>query len=68
MIGKDLVNNPELAKDPEVAAELACLFFSKRGCNELADKGDFVGITKKINGGTNGLKDREERYENGRKK
>jgi hypothetical protein len=29
----------------------------------LADKGDFVGITKRINGGTNGLEDRQANWE-----
>lgn len=33
-----------------------------RGLNTLADKGDFLAITKKINGGTNGLVEREELY------
>lgn len=58
MIGKDLIKNPELAKEPEIAAELACIYFASKGCNELADKGEFEEITKKINGGTRGLKDR----------
>lgn len=36
----------------------------KRGrVNTLADKGDFLTITKRINGGTNGLADREALYQ-----
>ncbi|BCQ60778.1 hypothetical protein PBOI14_25280 [Pseudomonas sp. Boi14] len=31
--------------------------------NTLADQGDFLTITKRINGGTNGLADREALYE-----
>ncbi|MNF19167.1 hypothetical protein D3C80_2237410 [compost metagenome] len=38
-------------------------FWQRAGLNSLADKGDFLAITKKINGGTNGLADREELYE-----
>jgi hypothetical protein len=30
--------------------------------NRLADKGDFVGVTTAINGGTNGLEDRVRQY------
>ncbi len=33
-------------------------FWSRRNINVLADKDDLVGVTKKINGGTNGLDDR----------
>jgi putative chitinase len=29
----------------------------------LADAGDFVGITRRINGGTNGLAERQEFYD-----
>ena len=28
-------------------------------CNSFADSGDFVGLTKRINGGVNGLADRQ---------
>ena len=36
----------------------AARFWSFNGVNTLADAGDIVGITKRINGGTNGLVDR----------
>ena len=49
---------------PKGALESACVFWVENGLNELADKGDVLSITKRINGGTNGLKDRQTRYEN----
>lgn len=44
------------------AIESACWYWSTRGLNILADAGDTVAITKRINGGTNGLEDRKTRY------
>jgi len=56
----DLVDNPDLAATPEVATLTACLFWTIRGINALADADDVVGVTHKINGGTNGLQNRED--------
>jgi putative chitinase len=50
---------PDLLQAPKWAAYSAGLFWASRRLNELADKGDFIGITKRINGGTNGLSDRK---------
>ncbi|QVM98405.1 glycoside hydrolase family 19 protein [Pseudomonas sp. SORT22] len=58
-----LLNTPELLEQPVYAAMSAGWFWQRSGLNSLADKGDFLAITKKINGGTNGLADREELYE-----
>jgi predicted chitinase len=58
-LGLDLVNNPARAADPDVGFRVAAWFWRTRGLNELADAGDFLAITKRINGGTNGLADRE---------
>jgi putative chitinase len=46
----------------EGAATSACWWWQAHGCNALADSGDFVALTRRINGGTNGLKDRQERW------
>ena len=46
------------------AVESACWFWKSNKLNRYADKGDIVGLTKKINGGTIGLEDRIERYQN----
>ncbi|WP_095162626.1 glycoside hydrolase family 19 protein [Pseudomonas sp. Irchel 3F5] len=58
-----LLNTPELLEQPVYAAMSAGWFWQRAGLNSLADKGEFLAITKKINGGTNGLADREELYE-----
>ena len=49
--------------DPEGACWSAGWFWDSRELNQWADKGDVVTVTKKINGGTIGLKDRQEHYE-----
>jgi putative chitinase len=59
-LGLDLVNNPELAAKPENAARVAAWYWNSRGLNGLADRGDFDGITKRINGGFNGKADRDQ--------
>ena len=45
------------------AAESACWFWKSNGLNELADKKDIRGMTRRINGGYNGIKDRTEHWE-----
>ena len=57
-LGVDLLANPERLAEPELAARSAGQFWSSRGLNELADVEDFIRITRRINGGTNGLADR----------
>lgn len=59
----DFVAQPQELSVPEWAAYSAGDFWHAHGLNELADKGDIVAITRKINGGTNGLQDRQARYE-----
>ena len=58
-----LLHTPELLENPVYAALSAGWFWQKAGLNTLADKGDFLTITKRINGGTNGLADRQALYE-----
>ena len=61
-LGVDLVSKPDLLLTPEFAMRSACWFWSSNKCGEIIDTGDFVALTKKINGGTIGLADREKRY------
>jgi putative chitinase len=62
-LGIGCVELPELLEIPENATRSAGWFWQSRGLNEIADKGDFLLITRKINGGTNGYKDRLAYYE-----
>lgn len=62
-LGVDLVENPDLLLEPEYAARSAAWFWSANGCSKFIDADDFVGLTKRINGGTIGLEDRKQRYE-----
>lgn len=58
----DLVNHPEILEEPDMCALSAAWWWSTHGCNELADAGDFIALTKRINGGSNGLADRQARW------
>ncbi|MFG5409806.1 glycoside hydrolase family 19 protein [Piscinibacter sakaiensis] len=58
-LGLDLEARPEQVADPAVGFRVAGWFWSHRQLNARADAGDFVGITRGINGGTNGLAERE---------
>lgn len=58
----DCVEHPELLEEPVNAARSAGWFWFTHGLNELADADDFIKITRKINGGTNGLEDRQQLY------
>ena len=65
LLGTDLVSDPARAADPELAFRIAGLFWSKKGLNELADRAShdaFREITRRINGGYNGLEDRRKFY------
>jgi putative chitinase len=61
-LGVDYVSNPDLLLEPEGASLSAAWFWDVNKCSEFIDRDDFVGLTKKINGGTIGLADREKRY------
>lgn len=62
-LGLDLINKPELLELPQHAAMSAAWFWSTRGLNTLADQGELVKITRRINGGVSGLADRQALYE-----
>lgn len=54
-----VVDEPDLVST-EYAVHSAVFFWDKNNLNKLADKDDVVGVTKKINGGDNGLAHRRE--------
>lgn len=47
----------------EGAVQSACWFWESNELNQLADKGDILSMTKRINGGTLGLEDRKKHYQ-----
>jgi len=55
---KRLLETPALLAIPENAIRSAAYFWQSHKLNEFADIDDILSITKKINGGTNGLQDR----------
>lgn len=57
-LGLPLIDAPELLEEATNAALSAAWFWCSNGLNELADSGEFISITKKINGGTNGISNR----------
>ncbi|NYZ65127.1 glycoside hydrolase family 19 protein [Endozoicomonas sp. SM1973] len=57
--GIDFIREPErIASDPACAVKAACWFWRSRFLNRYADIDDIKIVTKKINGGYHGLKDR----------
>lgn len=64
LFGDDrLLRTPETLELAEWAAKSAAWFWNSRNLNALADAGDFIGVTRRINGGTNGLAERQEFYQ-----
>lgn len=57
----DLVTTPELLAEDRHAARSAAWFFASSGC--MRYPGDVVRVTQIINGGQNGIDDRNKRYE-----
>jgi putative chitinase len=49
------IDHPELLETPINACRSAAQFWFAHGLNALADEGNFMLITKRINGGVNGL-------------
>lgn len=54
-LGLDLVNHPDLALQPDVAAKIMVEYFKERGIPQMAQSGDWVAARRAVNGGTNGL-------------
>lgn len=65
--GVDFVANPWLIEQPQYAALTAGWFWKKNNLNQWCDKNDFKTLTKRINGGFNGLADREKYLERAKK-
>jgi len=57
--GQDFISNPESVSNPEWALTSACWFWKKNNINKYAADDDIHMVTKRINGGYNGLQDRQ---------
>ena len=57
-LGLDLLVSPQLLEQPLHAFRSAGWFWKSRNLNEFADKDDLRELTRRINGGFNGLDDR----------
>lgn len=61
----DVIANPDLvAQDPALCVSAAAWFWDSRSLNRYADDDDIKTVTKRINGGYNGLEDRQEKLDN----
>jgi putative chitinase len=62
-VGKPYAEITAYLETPEGAIESACWYWTNNNLNHLADAANVFGLTKAINGGTNGLADRKARYD-----
>jgi putative chitinase len=61
-VGMDVTQVPEYLQTFEGAVQSACWFWENNNLNQYADSGDILTMTKRINGGTIGLDDRQKHY------
>ncbi len=59
IIGIDLIADPAAAAAPAISLKIACEFWKQHGLNAFADSDDIMTITRRINGGLNGIDDRK---------
>lgn len=59
ILGLGFEEHPEMVAYPSVGLLVACLYWDRNKLNLLADADDVVAITRRINGGENGLADRK---------
>lgn len=68
-LGVDYLEHPEWLERPRDAARASAWWWATNGCNELADTGNFLAVSRMVNLGNpnspstpNGMADRNERY------
>lgn len=66
-LGYPVTRQPELLEQMPLAILSAAWWWHRHGCNELADSRNFEALTRRINGGLNGLEDRKLRWERAKK-
>lgn len=57
-----LLKSPQLLEIPEYSIRASMYYFTTRVMGKVEDLTDVTAVTKKVNGGTNGLEYREENY------
>lgn len=55
----DYLSNPDQLAQPVDASRSAGYFWQSHNLNQFADAGDFLSVVKRINGGFNGLSERQ---------
>lgn len=58
-----LLDTPEILLEPRFAVQSACWYWTVNDLNPIAEAEDFELLTRRINGGLNGLEHRREIYE-----
>jgi len=62
LTGVDFEKSPNLVVDPQFALKPALFEWREGKLNDLADRNDIISITRKINGGLNGLNERKKLF------
>jgi hypothetical protein len=57
LLGINMVENPDLALEPNAAASILASFFKEHGVDIAANQCNWVKVRTIVNGGTNGLKE-----------
>lgn len=58
-LGFDFESHPEIVAMPSIGLRVACWYWTEKKLNGLADADDVEAVTRRINGGLNGLADRK---------
>jgi putative chitinase len=53
--GLPVVDQPDMLAEPDTGMRAGCIYWSERDCAALADADNIFAITRRVNGGTNGL-------------
>lgn len=65
-VNADLLGDPDAAMQPSLSLKIACIYWMRKKLNAFADADNIREITRRINGGANGLADRTHLYERAR--